>query len=79
MAATIDLNGPLLPAPDGVTAQLDNPPNDNGLALGVLITCVAIPTISVIIRIFQRIIMPRKLQIEDILTVLAYVSPSHQA
>lgn len=71
------LNGPLLPAPEGFTSQLDNPPNNNGLALAVLIICVIIPTISVIIRVSQKMIAPRKVQIEEVLTIAAYVSLTH--
>ncbi|KAJ5960047.1 uncharacterized protein N7479_007197 [Penicillium vulpinum] len=61
----MDLNGPALAPPDGVTPNFDNPPNNNALAIGVLSACAAVSTICLFIRAYGRIWLLRKVQIEE--------------
>ncbi|OQE07488.1 hypothetical protein PENVUL_c013G07687 [Penicillium vulpinum] len=68
----MDLNGPALAPPDGVTPNFDNPPNNNALAIGVLSACAAVSTICLFIRAYGRIWLLRKVQIEEALTLCAY-------
>ncbi|OQE34878.1 hypothetical protein PENCOP_c015G07554 [Penicillium coprophilum] len=68
----MDLNGPALAPPEGVIPNLDNPPNNNGLAIGVLSACTAIATVCLFIRAYARIWLLRKVQIEEGLTLCAY-------
>ncbi|KAL4983731.1 hypothetical protein BDW68DRAFT_168277 [Aspergillus falconensis] len=68
----MDLDGPALAPPEGVTPQLDNPPNKNGLAVGVLSTCAVFATICCFFRIYCRLFLLRKFQTEEILVIIAY-------
>ncbi|KAE8342431.1 hypothetical protein BDV24DRAFT_150357 [Aspergillus arachidicola] len=68
----MDLDGPAHPPPDGVTPNFDNPTNRNALAIGVLAACVAVTTICFLMRIYARVYLLRKIQLEEILVVLAY-------
>ncbi|KAB8202983.1 hypothetical protein BDV34DRAFT_227880 [Aspergillus parasiticus] len=68
----MDLDGPAHPPPDGVTPNFDNPTNRNALATGVLAACVAVTTICFLMRIYARVYLLRKIQLEETLVVLAY-------
>ena len=59
------MNGPAMAAPDGQTSNLDNPPNENGLALAILILMIAISTICVLVRAYARVYLLRKIQVEE--------------
>ncbi|KAJ5093637.1 hypothetical protein N7456_009498 [Penicillium angulare] len=61
----MDLNGPALAPPAGITSNLDNPPNNNALAIGVFSTCAAIATICFLMRAYARIFLLKKVQIEE--------------
>ncbi|KAH9995932.1 hypothetical protein F4779DRAFT_194042 [Xylariaceae sp. FL0662B] len=63
---------PAMPAPDGITPIFDNPPNQNGLAITILTLCLVISTICVCLRVYARLYLLRKVQAEDVLTLLAY-------
>lgn len=52
-------------APDGETSNLDDPPNENGLALGMLIMMISVSTICVCIRGYARVYLLRKVQLEE--------------
>ncbi|KAI0024628.1 hypothetical protein F4780DRAFT_795152 [Xylariomycetidae sp. FL0641] len=69
---SLDLNGPAAVAPAGESYQLDNPPNMNGLAYGVLVTCVTVATICLLLRLYGRCVLLRKIEIEEILVTAAY-------
>jgi hypothetical protein len=58
------LNGPALPPP-GVTPDLANPPNLNGVGYGVLISSVVICTILVSLRLYSRLFYHIKFDVED--------------
>ena len=59
------LNGPLIPPPEGVTSNFDNPENGNAGVMVGLIFCTVIPAIAFAIRMWERVVLPRKLNIED--------------
>ncbi|KAF7558193.1 hypothetical protein G7Z17_g19 [Cylindrodendrum hubeiense] len=68
----MDLEGPALAPPDGVTSNFNNPPNRNDLAWGVLLTCSIITTICFCVRAYGRLYLARKFQTEEVLVTLAY-------
>ncbi|KAI9373557.1 hypothetical protein BJX61DRAFT_502193 [Aspergillus egyptiacus] len=68
----VDLDGPALAPPDGVVPQLDNPPNQNGVAIGVLSACAVFATICCFLRFYARVFLLRRFQIEEVLVVIAY-------
>ncbi|KAI2622426.1 hypothetical protein GGR54DRAFT_63514 [Hypoxylon sp. NC1633] len=68
------LNGPALAAPEGVTAQLDNPPNNNGMAYGVIAACVTVATLCLLIRGYARIFLFKQLKPEDYMILVAYLT-----
>ncbi|KAF4498678.1 polyketide synthase [Fusarium agapanthi] len=70
--ATVDLDGPALAPPKGEVSNLNDPPNQNGLAYTVLIICAVITTICFLLRAYGRVYLLKKFQTEEILTTLAY-------
>lgn len=72
---------PAMTAPDGVTANFDDPPNQNGLAIAVLTLCLVISSICVMLRFYARVWLLRRVQAEEgeftpnspRLTMLGYV------
>ncbi|KIA75374.1 hypothetical protein HK57_00157 [Aspergillus ustus] len=68
----MDLDGPALAPPEGVVPQLDNPPNNNKLAIAVLSVCSVFATICCLMRGYARLVLLRKFQIEEVLVVVAY-------
>ncbi|UPK96014.1 hypothetical protein LCI18_006949 [Fusarium solani-melongenae] len=69
----MDLDGPALAPPKGVAPNFVNPPNNNPLALGVFVSCCVISTICVILHGYGRVFLLRKVQIEEVLAILAYM------
>lgn len=61
----MDLNGPAIPAPPGETSILDNPPNNNGLALGVQVFTCVVATLCFLLRIYGRVLLAKKFQAEE--------------
>lgn len=61
----MDLNGPAIPAPPGEVSILDNPPNSNGLALGVQIFTCVVATLCFALRIYGRVLLVKKFQAEE--------------
>ncbi|KAB2569228.1 hypothetical protein DBV05_g12097 [Lasiodiplodia theobromae] len=66
------LAAPALEPPPGVTANFDNPPNRNGLAWGVTTACTVILTLCLLIRLYARTWMEKKLRVEEVLMLCAY-------
>ncbi|KAI1414128.1 hypothetical protein F5Y13DRAFT_179104 [Hypoxylon sp. FL1857] len=66
------LDGPALAPPPGVTPQFDNPPNNNGLAHGVIAACVTVATVCLLIRGYARLVLFKQLKPEDYMIVVAY-------
>lgn len=59
------LNGPAMAPPEGETSDFTNPPNENPLAIGVLVTMIVISTLCVLIRLYARVYLLRKVQLEE--------------
>lgn len=59
------LNGAALAPPAGITSNFDNPPNNNGLAHGVIAACVAVATICILIRAYARLVLFKGVKLED--------------
>ncbi|KAI1362866.1 hypothetical protein F5Y08DRAFT_310830 [Xylaria arbuscula] len=52
----MDLDGPVLPPPDGVESNLDNPPNGNALVIGLISFFLSIALIFITLRIYAKTI-----------------------
>ena len=59
------LAAPALEPPAGMTAQFDNPPNRNGLAMFVTTFCAVLSTIFVLIRLVGKMRLDRSIRVED--------------
>jgi hypothetical protein len=59
------LNGPAMAPPKGEVSEFDNPPNENPLAIGVLVTMIVISTFCVLVRLYARVYLLRKVQVEE--------------
>lgn len=66
------LNGPAMAPPPGEVSDFSNPPNENPLAIGVLVTMIVISTFCVLVRLYARVYLLRKVSLEEVLVVLAY-------
>lgn len=64
---------PALEAPAGVTANFDNPPNRNHLAWFVTTFCMVIATLCLFLRGYAKLWIARKVGVEEVLMLLAYV------
>ncbi|TLD24100.1 hypothetical protein PspLS_06955 [Pyricularia sp. CBS 133598] len=67
----IVLAGPALAPPNGTVSNFDNPPNQNGLAIGVMSTCVAVASFCLFIRAYLAV-LARRVTIAEGLIVVAY-------
>lgn len=63
--ASYNYSGPAMAPPDGQTADFDDPPNDNPLALGAFMLMLVVSTLCVAIRIYAKLYVVRKMQPED--------------
>ncbi|CAJ2512966.1 Uu.00g010850.m01.CDS01 [Anthostomella pinea] len=70
--ASIDLSGPALAPPAGVTPNFDNPPNSDGTAQVALILMMIISTLCIILQGYSNVYLTRKLHTEDVLILLVY-------
>lgn len=52
------------PPPDSVQ-NLEDPPNDNKLALVVIATCIVLSTLFSILRVYSRVYCAGQVKIED--------------
>lgn len=59
------LNGPSMKAPEGITSNLIDPPNHNGMAIAASVTCVAVVLICVSLRAYSRLVVAKKVMLED--------------
>ncbi|KAK0119463.1 hypothetical protein ONS95_010911 [Cadophora gregata] len=66
------LSTPALAPPPGVTPNFNEPPNKNALAWFVTTTCMVVATLCVLLRGYAKIWLTRKIEIEEVLMVLAY-------
>ncbi|KAJ5371216.1 uncharacterized protein N7496_007308 [Penicillium cataractarum] len=68
---------PALSPPPGVTPNFDNPPNSNRLAWFVTTFCMVIATICLLLRLFSRCWLEKKLRIEEGLMICAYLKGAY--
>ncbi|KAI0120259.1 hypothetical protein F4776DRAFT_245179 [Hypoxylon sp. NC0597] len=66
------LDGPALTPPPGITPNLDNPSNNNALAVAIITLSLAIMTIAISLRAYAKIFVARKVFLEDILSFIGY-------
>ncbi|KAK6066345.1 integral membrane protein [Seiridium cupressi] len=67
----IDLNGPALAPPTGMVSQLDNPPNENHIAVPVISVCVAITAVFYFIRFYAKY-LTKQINLSDYLSAVAF-------
>jgi hypothetical protein len=66
------LNWPGIPPPNGTVSQFVNPPNGNTLGRVVAILCLVIATLAVCLRAYARVVILRKVHVEDFLALSGY-------
>ncbi|KAI1410921.1 hypothetical protein F5Y13DRAFT_191751 [Hypoxylon sp. FL1857] len=66
------LDGPSIPPPTGVQPDFDNPPNRNGLVIGVTTTCLLLATTFFFIRVYSRIFIEKRARLPDVLILLSF-------
>lgn len=59
------LNGPAAAPPPNTVPNLENPHNENRLAIAVIATCLALATVFSVLRVFSRVFCVRKVRLED--------------
>lgn len=59
------LDGPIVPPPDGVQSNFDNPPNKNVLSRGIIICCLVLAIVFVLLRACARFQQTRRPNIVD--------------
>ncbi|KAI3319525.1 hypothetical protein HD806DRAFT_548088 [Xylariaceae sp. AK1471] len=65
---------PALAPPLGVTANFDNPPNENAIAHATFAICLFFATFSFLVRMYARVVGLRSAKIEDAFTFVAYAT-----
>ncbi|KAK3985356.1 hypothetical protein QBC44DRAFT_299469 [Cladorrhinum sp. PSN332] len=60
------------PAPDGVTAEVDNPPNNNNLAHVILALALFFSTCAMLLRAYARILVLKKIRIQDGFAIISF-------
>ncbi|KAI1753640.1 hypothetical protein F4782DRAFT_529522 [Xylaria castorea] len=60
-------NGPAAVAPPGITPNYTNPPNNNGLANGVIGASVVVVVLVSLLRFYSKVFCVRKVKLEDYL------------
>ncbi|KAF7884388.1 uncharacterized protein EAF02_004724 [Botrytis sinoallii] len=68
------LNGPSLMPPEGIIPNFTNPSNSNHEAIIVGAVCLALSTAATLGRIYSRIFITKKVELQDYLGLLAYVA-----
>ncbi|KAK7936646.1 uncharacterized protein PG986_015084 [Apiospora aurea] len=68
----VALEGPALAPPDNTMPNFDNPSNNNGLAQGILATCLALTTLMFLIRLYARFVLIRRVGFEEFLLIASY-------
>ncbi|KAI1779525.1 hypothetical protein F4818DRAFT_399593 [Hypoxylon cercidicola] len=66
------LNGPALAPPPGVVPNLDDPPNNNMLALAVGTSCLCVSTIAFALGAYSKLRLMKNIHIEDFLAFSGY-------
>ncbi|KAI5925800.1 hypothetical protein F4810DRAFT_699997 [Camillea tinctor] len=66
------LNGPALAPPNGVQPNFENPSNLNAGAFAVVSICLALTTACIALRIWARVLIVKKIEVEDFLAFAGY-------
>lgn len=66
------LDGPAMVPPNGTIPDFDDPPNSNSLGIGIGVMCLFLGTTTFFLRVYSRIFIVKKLQIEDCASYPAY-------
>ena len=67
---------PILEPPKGEVSNFVNPPNQNGLAIGVTTACGTVVLICLAIRLYAKLGLMKKAQAQEYLVLLAFVCHS---
>ncbi|KAF2732862.1 hypothetical protein EJ04DRAFT_607044 [Polyplosphaeria fusca] len=70
----MNLTRPVAPAPPGITANFDNPPNEAVLAYSTLITTLVCATIFTWFRLLVKLCIVRKFHLEDYIIPFAWIA-----
>ena len=68
------LEGPAMAPPEGEVSNFVDPPNQNGLAIGVIAACTSVVVICLTIRLYAQLVLMRRAQVQEYLIVAAFVS-----
>ncbi|KAK3983773.1 hypothetical protein QBC44DRAFT_338112 [Cladorrhinum sp. PSN332] len=60
------------PAPEGVVPNLENPPNNNGLAHAILGLTLAISILVILLRAYTRLWILKKIRVQDGFALIAF-------
>ncbi|KAI1334901.1 hypothetical protein F5Y15DRAFT_262187 [Xylariaceae sp. FL0016] len=67
------LDSPALEAPEGQESQLQNPPNNNGLAYAIIAISIALSTLGIVSRVYTRFVLSRQFKfVGDWLLIISY-------
>lgn len=70
------LNGPAMAPPSGVIPNFVDPPNIEHVIILVLVLCVVLQTLALLMRIYTKVFIIRKMAVEDCMSSSAvYLSP----
>ncbi|KAH8897432.1 hypothetical protein GQ53DRAFT_743130 [Thozetella sp. PMI_491] len=67
------LNGPSSPPPEGVQSNLDNPSNNTPACLAFGVVCTVLTTAAVLVRLYSRLVVVKRLRIEDYIGFSAFL------
>lgn len=73
------LEGPAMAPPDGEISNFVDPPNQNGLAIGVIAACTSVVVICLAIRLYAQLVLMRRVQVQEYLLVTAFVGSPFDA
>ncbi|TRX98986.1 hypothetical protein FHL15_000328 [Xylaria flabelliformis] len=65
-------NSPAAAPPVGIIPNYDNPPNNNRLALAVIILGISVTTIAGLIRFYAKVFCTRRIRLEDYLGLVSF-------
>lgn len=63
--SSYDLSMPAMAAPEGVSPNFEHPEDQNELAWITLTLMMVVSTLCVILRVYGRVYLPKKIVIED--------------
>jgi hypothetical protein len=72
----MDLDGPALKPPEGVTPNFDNPENGTPLVMAVTIISIVVSSLCMIVRAVARVLYSKKVTVADGKERLHRLSPT---